>query len=81
MAFINFMDNLPFIAKLLIAIILSPVYTVYMVIRDIKAGPKVVVLVLDILFGTILGVVNWVVNIIFVIREGKPVDYASLFHL
>ena len=81
MAFINFMDNLPFIAKLLIAIILSPVYTVYMVIRDIKAGAKILVLVLDILFGTILGVVNWVVNIVFIIKEGKPVDYAKLFNL
>ncbi len=81
MAFIKWMDELPFIAKLLISILLSVVYTVYMVIRDIKGGANIVAIVLDILFGTILGIVNWVVNIIFIIKQGKPVDYAVLFKL
>lgn len=81
MAFNRWMDGLPFIAKLLIAIILPIVYTVYMVIRDIIGKANVVVIVLDIVFGTVLGIVNWIVNIIFIVKEGNPVDYGKLFNL
>ncbi len=73
------MDNLPRWAKILIAILLGVLYTVYMVIRDIVGKKNILVVVLDILFGTVLGVVNWILNIVFIIKDDKVVDYSELF--
>ncbi len=50
-----------------------------MVIRDIVGKKNVLVVVLDILFGTILGFVNWILNIVFIIKDDKAVDYSELF--
>ncbi|MCR5078733.1 MAG: hypothetical protein K6B65_02275 [Bacilli bacterium] len=79
MAYNNFLDGLPRWAKILISIFLGVLYTVYMVIRDIVGKKNVLVVVLDILFGTILGFVNWILNIVFIIKDDKAVDYSELF--
>lgn len=81
MAYNNALDGLPRILKILIAIFLSVLYTVYMVIRDIMGKKPVLVVVLDVLFGTILGFVNWIINIVFIIKDDKVVDYSELFNI
>ncbi|MBQ2070205.1 MAG: hypothetical protein II467_04665 [Bacilli bacterium] len=81
MAYNNALDGLPRILKILIAIFLSVLYTVYMVIRDIMGKKPILVVVLDVLFGTILGFVNWIINIVFIIKDDKVVDYSELFNI
>lgn len=81
MAYNNALDGLPRILKILIAIFLSVLYTVYMVIRDIVGKKPILVVVLDVLFGTILGFVNWIINIVFIIKDDKVVDYSELFNI
>ena len=81
MAYNNALDGLPRILKILIAIFLSVLYTVYMVIRDIMGKKPILVVVLDVLFGTILGFVNWILNIVFIIKDDKVVDYSELFNI
>lgn len=81
MAYNDFLDSLPRIAKILISIFLGVLYTVYMIIRDVMGKKDVLVIVLDVVFGLPLGFVNWIANIFFIIRDGKPVDYGALFNL
>ena len=81
MAYNNALDGLPRILKILIAIFLSVLYTVYMVIRDIMGKKPILVVVLDVLFGTILGFVNWIINIVFIIKDDKVVDYSELSNI
>ena len=81
MAYNNALDGLPRILKILIAIFLSVLYTVYMVIRDIMGKKPILVVVLDVLFGTILSFVNWIINIVFIIKDDKVVDYSELFNI
>ena len=82
MEFINAMDKLPKIAKILLAIFLPIIYTIYMIIRDAyKYKNNYLPLILDIVFGTVLGIVNWILNILYIVKDEKPVDYGVLFNL
>ena len=82
MEFIKAMDGLPKIVKILLAIFLPIIYTIYMIVRDVtKYKNNYLPLILDIVFGTILGVVNWLLNIVYILKDEVPVDYGVLFNL
>ena len=79
--FLKAMDGLPKIVKVLLAIFLGIIYTIYMVIRDILNKENILVVVLDIIFGTFLGFINWILNIVFILKDDTPVNYATLFNI
>jgi hypothetical protein len=80
MEFIKWMDNLPQVAKIVIAIIpfCDLLWLVYRIIKDVT-GSKMVALILDIvgLFVGIGGFICWIMDIIDTITQNRPFNWGD----
>ncbi len=83
MGYVKFWEGLPKIAKIILAIIPFTEVLGFTVSRIIKTivNKQWVGLVLSIVFGLPLGIVSWVLDIVFTITKDQPVDYVELFNL
>lgn len=78
MEYCKFIDGLPRIAKILIAIFLNVLFLIYRIIADVLAN-KSGLLLWDILFGFVISVVFWVMNLISIITTGEVFSFSAWF--
>lgn len=75
MSYCNWMDKLPNVAKILIAIFPPILYVIYRIIKDCK---NITLLLLDILLGIApVPFVFWIMNLIYVISKGTVFSFAE----
>lgn len=81
--FIKWFDGLNFSVKVILAVIPVAhfILVVYQLIRDSEKQNNGVELVLDIVFGLILFVVSYILNIIWILQYKTPVSYKELFNI
>jgi len=70
-AYLKMMDELPLFIKIILAIFINLLWTIYRIIVDYKAD-SVLRIVLDIILGTLLCPVAMILDILFIIKDGKP---------
>lgn len=74
----DFMDNLPYILKVLIAIFLNILWVIYRLFKDIEAN-DVTLILFDVLFGIVpIPVVFWVLNLIWIIVKKEVFSFQEL---
>lgn len=84
MKFNKWMDELHYVVKIVLAIIPLAhfLWIIYQLVRDIdKKDNRALLVILDIVFGFPLFFVSYILNIVFVIKDEKAVDYGALFNL
>ena len=78
MEYCKFIDGLPRIVKILIAIFLNVLFLIYRIIADAlynKSG----LLLWDILLGLVIPVVFWIMNLISIITTDKVFSFSAWF--
>ena len=78
MAYCDFLDNLPKIPKLILAIVLNPLFVVYRFIKEIRAK-EFGVLLLDIVLGVIIYPVFWIADIVYIATRNVIFDFRYWF--
>ena len=75
MSFCNWMDKLPLWLKVVLAIF--PTNILWVIYRIIKDANNVTLVVLDVLFGFFVGVVFWILNLIWLITKGEAFSFGE----
>ena len=78
MAYLDYIDHLPKGIKILLTILLNPLFIVYRFIKDIRSHAWLLLL-LDCLFCLEFFPVFWVFNIVWAIRYNKVFTFGSWF--
>jgi hypothetical protein len=72
------MDSLPKIVKILFAIFLDILFVIYRIIADASAN-KTMLILWDIIFGLLIGIVFWVMDLIYIITKDQVFSFAEWF--
>ena len=78
MGYLKFIDDLPRVAKIILAIVVNPLFVVYRFIADIIEKKNWLIL-WDVLLGVVVGVVFFILNIISVIKDDKVFSFEKFF--
>jgi hypothetical protein len=79
MEFNKALDGLPQIVKLLLAIFVDIIWSIYRIIREVTTN-NTNVLIWDIVFIIPpIAIVTWVMDIVTILGSNKPFDFASWF--
>lgn len=78
MGYLKFIDDLPHVAKIILAIVVNPLFVVYRFIADIIEKKNWLIL-WDVLLGVVVGVVFFILNIISVIKDDKVFSFERFF--